>query len=60
MKALTFHGPRDIRYSEVPDPQLIDERAAVVRVTRASICGSDLHIYHGEGFSDDLGFCVGH
>jgi 2-desacetyl-2-hydroxyethyl bacteriochlorophyllide A dehydrogenase len=25
-----------------------------------SICGSDLHIYHGHGFSDDIGFCVGH
>ncbi|GAA4282724.1 alcohol dehydrogenase family protein [Brevibacterium daeguense] len=60
MKALTFHGPRDIRYSEVPDPQLQDDRAAIIEVTRVSICGSDLHIYHGEGFSEDLGFCVGH
>ncbi|MGW9827317.1 alcohol dehydrogenase [Brevibacterium pityocampae] len=60
MKALTFHGPRDIRYSEVPDPRLSDDRSAIVRVTRASICGSDLHIYHGQGFSEDLGFCVGH
>ena len=27
---------------------------------RCSICGSDLHIYHGHGFSEDIGFCVGH
>jgi len=60
VKALTFHGPRDIRYSDVPDPSLRDEHAAIVEVTQASICGSDLHIYHGEGFSPDLGFCVGH
>lgn len=60
MKALTFHGPRDIRYSDVPDPVLLDERSAIIEVTQASICGSDLHIYHGEGFSQDLGFCVGH
>jgi threonine dehydrogenase-like Zn-dependent dehydrogenase len=32
----------------------------VVRVDRAGICGSDLHIYGGHGFSTDLGFCVGH
>jgi threonine dehydrogenase-like Zn-dependent dehydrogenase len=29
-------------------------------VTGCSICGSDLHIYHGHGFSEDIGFCVGH
>ena len=29
-------------------------------MTRCAICGSDLHIYHGQGFSPDLGFCVGH
>jgi 2-desacetyl-2-hydroxyethyl bacteriochlorophyllide A dehydrogenase len=60
MKALLFHGPRDIRYGSIADPAFKDDRDAIVRMDRCGICGSDLHIYHGEGFSPDLGFCVGH
>jgi threonine dehydrogenase-like Zn-dependent dehydrogenase len=47
MKAIVFHGPRDVRVESVPDPALTDARGAVVRVSCASICGSDLHPYHG-------------
>ncbi|MBX3027350.1 alcohol dehydrogenase catalytic domain-containing protein [bacterium] len=47
MRAIVFHGPHDVRVDSVPDPSLDDERSAIVRVTRASICGSDLHPYHG-------------
>jgi len=36
-----------VRVETVPDAGLRDSRSAVVRVTRASICGSDLHLYHG-------------
>lgn len=60
MKALRFYGTRDIRYESMDDPVLHDDRDVLVRVTGCAICGSDLHIYHGEGFSEDLGFCVGH
>lgn len=60
MKALRFYGTRDIRYESMDDPVLQDDRDVLVRVTGCAICGSDLHIYHGEGFSEDLGFCVGH
>lgn len=60
MKALTYHGPRDIRYESVPDPRVSAPHAALVRVKACGICGSDLHIYQGHGFSDDVGFCVGH
>ena len=60
MRALTYEGPRDIRYSTLPDPTPPDENGAVVRVSAASICGSDLHIFAGHGFSPDLGFAVGH
>ncbi len=60
MKALRYFGPRDIRYESMDDPAILDAGDAIVRVDRCGICGSDLHIYHGEGFSDDLGFCVGH
>jgi len=47
MKAVVLHGPDDVRVDSVPDARLSDARSAVVRVTRASICGSDLHLYHG-------------
>ncbi len=60
MKALTYHGARDIRYESVEDPSIADDRDVIVKVNKCSICGSDLHIYHGESFSDDVGYCVGH
>jgi alcohol dehydrogenase len=60
MRALTYHGPRDVRVIDVPDPDLPDRRGAVVRVAAAGICGSDLHIFAGHGFSDDIGYPLGH
>ena len=60
MKALRYYGARDVRYESMDDPAPQSEGDAVVRVTACSICGSDLHIYHGHGFSEDMGFCVGH
>lgn len=60
MKALCYEGPGDIRYQSAPDPVLKDERDALIRVHACSICGSDLHIFHGLGFSEDKGYCVGH
>ena len=60
MKALTYHGARDVRFETMDDPVAQSDRDAVVQVSACSICGSDLHIYHGHGFSEDLGFCVGH
>jgi alcohol dehydrogenase len=59
MKALTYEGPFDIQYSDVDDPTG-DDLSAVIQVTAAGICGSDLHIYQGHGFSDDIGFSIGH
>jgi 2-desacetyl-2-hydroxyethyl bacteriochlorophyllide A dehydrogenase len=60
MRALTYHGPFDVRVADVADPVPFDDEAAVVSVRACGICGSDLHIYEGHGFSPDLGFCVGH
>ena len=59
MKALRYFGPRSIRCETMDDPVIQDSRDAIIKVDRCAICGSDLHIYHGEGFSEDLGFCVG-
>ena len=48
MKATVFHGPRDVRVEEVPDATLREPADALVRVTHACICGSDLWPYRGE------------
>jgi threonine dehydrogenase-like Zn-dependent dehydrogenase len=47
MKATVYHGPHDVRVECVPEPSIADPRDAIVRVTRAAICGSDLWFYRG-------------
>lgn len=47
MKALCWHGKKDVRYETVPDPVIEDPRDAIVKVTSSAICGSDLHLYDG-------------
>jgi threonine dehydrogenase-like Zn-dependent dehydrogenase len=60
VRGLTYRAPDEVAVVEVKDPELPDEFGAVVRVSTAGICGSDLHIYHGHGFSPDVGYCLGH
>lgn len=60
MKALCYHAKRDIRYESFKDPELKQDTDIIVKMERCGICGSDLHIYHGQGFSPDIGYCVGH
>jgi threonine dehydrogenase-like Zn-dependent dehydrogenase len=48
MRASVYHGPRDIRVEEVPDASIREPGDALVRVTHACICGSDLWPYRGE------------
>jgi threonine dehydrogenase-like Zn-dependent dehydrogenase len=59
MKGTVFHGPHDVRVERVDDPTLQQPTDVLVRITRASICGSDLHPYHGE-FPIVPGFVLGH
>ena len=47
MKALTWNGKHDVRYETVDDPEILNPRDAIVRVTSTAICGSDLHLYDG-------------
>ena len=47
MKALCWHGKRDVRVERVPDPKIINPSDAILRVTSTAICGSDLHLYGG-------------
>jgi threonine dehydrogenase-like Zn-dependent dehydrogenase len=48
MKAVTFQDIGDVAVLETPEPELQDSSDVIVRVTRCAICGSDLHLYHGE------------
>jgi threonine dehydrogenase-like Zn-dependent dehydrogenase len=45
MKAACWTGPRTVTVQEVPDPTILNDRDAIVRVTSTAICGSDLHLY---------------
>ena len=45
MKALTWHGKRDVQVDNVPDPTILEPTDAIVRMTTTAICGSDLHLY---------------
>jgi 2-desacetyl-2-hydroxyethyl bacteriochlorophyllide A dehydrogenase len=56
MKAAVFHGPRDIRFEEVPRPEL-NEGEALMRIRACGICGSDLHTYR-EGLFLQLGLPI--
>ncbi|GAA5171069.1 alcohol dehydrogenase family protein [Pseudonocardia eucalypti] len=60
MRGVTYRGPSSVEVRSVPDAALPDEHGAVVAVDLAGICGSDLHIYAGHGFSPDTGYCLGH
>ena len=60
MKANCWFGKHDVRLCEVPEPQLLSPRDAIVRVTLTSICGSDLHLYDGHVPSMQEGDILGH
>jgi threonine dehydrogenase-like Zn-dependent dehydrogenase len=60
MKALTWHGKRDVRVETVPDPKIEDPTDTIVRVTTTGICGSDLHLYEVLGPFLDEGDILGH
>ncbi len=60
MRALTYHGSKDVRVDNVPDPTLQHPEDILLRVTATAICGSDLHLYRGKvpGLKD--GDILGH
>lgn len=60
MKAVTWHGRRDVRVDTVPDPTIKDATDVIVRVTSSGICGSDLHLYEVLGPFLDEGDILGH
>jgi glutathione-independent formaldehyde dehydrogenase len=52
MKPVVHNGPRQASVTEVPDARVERRRDALVRITSASICGSDLHMYEGQTDSE--------
>jgi len=60
MKAVTWHGKRDVRVDTVPDPRLEQPTDAIVRITSTAICGSDLHLYELFGPFLEKGDILGH
>ncbi|WMY10522.1 zinc-dependent alcohol dehydrogenase [Paraburkholderia phenoliruptrix] len=60
MKALRWHGKKDIRCDTVPDPKIEHPRDAIVKVSSCAICGSDLHLYDGFMPGMESGDIMGH
>lgn len=60
MKALTWHGRRDVRVDTVPDPVIEDPTDVIVKITTTGLCGSDLHLYELFGPFLDVGDILGH
>jgi threonine dehydrogenase-like Zn-dependent dehydrogenase len=60
MKALTWHGKRDVRVDTVDDPTLEQPTDAIIRVTSSGLCGSDLHLYEVMGPFMGEGDILGH
>ncbi|OWW22079.1 zinc-dependent alcohol dehydrogenase [Noviherbaspirillum denitrificans] len=60
MRATVWHGKRDVRVDNVPDPQILNPRDAIVKITSTAICGSDLHLYNGFVPGMEKGDILGH
>lgn len=60
MRAVTWHGKRDVRVDTVPDPRIEAPDDVVVQITSTGICGSDLHLYEVLGPFLDEGDILGH
>jgi threonine dehydrogenase-like Zn-dependent dehydrogenase len=60
MRALTYHGAKDVRVEQVADPTILADTDILLRVTATAICGSDLHLFRGKvpGLKD--GDILGH
>ncbi|NQD70111.1 glutathione-dependent formaldehyde dehydrogenase [Sphingobacterium shayense] len=60
MRAMNYRGPFRIRVDDKPMPEILHPQDAIVQVTRACICGSDLHLYHGMVPDTRVGSTFGH
>ena len=60
MKATCWYGTNDVRVEEVPDPEILNPRDAIIKITLTAICGSDLHLYNGYNPAMEKGDILGH
>jgi S-(hydroxymethyl)glutathione dehydrogenase / alcohol dehydrogenase len=60
MKALVYHGPKDVRIDDKQKPEIKDNEDIILRVTSTALCGSDLHLYHGNVQGMEPGQTLGH
>jgi threonine dehydrogenase-like Zn-dependent dehydrogenase len=60
MRATTWQGKQKVEVQEVPDPQILNARDAIVKITSTAICGSDLHLYNGYIPTVKKGDILGH
>jgi len=60
MRAIVYHGPGQQAFTEVPDPEITDDRDVIVRVDMTTICGTDLHILRGDVPAVHGGRILGH
>ena len=60
MRALTWHGKHDVRVDTVDDPEILNPRDAIIKITSTAICGSDLHLYDGFIPTMKAGDILGH
>ena len=60
MKANCWYGKRHVQVVDVPDPIILNQRDAIVKITSTAICGSDLHLYNGFVPTMEQGDIMGH
>ncbi len=60
MRANCWRGKQEVRVEQVPDPQILNQRDAIVKITSTAICGSDLHLYNGYIPGMESGDVIGH
>ena len=60
MRATTYRGPYKVRVENKPIPAIEHPNDAIIKVSLAAICGSDLHLYHGMMPDTRVGHTFGH
>src|ERR1051325_3557281 len=60
MRANCWMGKQDVRVQQVPDPKILNQTDAIIRITSTAVCGSDLHLYNGFIPTMESGDILGH
>lgn len=60
MKAVCWQGTKKVSVENVPDPEILDGRDVILKITTSAICGSDLHLYNGLIPTMEKGDVLGH